>query len=208
MLVTSSTKVCAEILLNISHCLLARVDSMKDIRRVYSKGEVFGQCRVWLRTNFPDAELVMTSSTTRAAEIASEEKHAAAIASTLAAQVYDLKVVETSIEDIHSNVTRFLVIGKNFAHRSRDDKTSIMFAVKDRVGSLYEILGVFREHNVNLTMIESRPSRKKAWDYYFFADFQGHTTDRKVKATLRDLDAKCEMVKILGSYPKSPSDLS
>jgi len=206
MFVISNTRICAEILLNISHCLLSNEKSKDDIKRIYSKAEVYGQCRVWLRGNLANAELVETSSTTRAAEIASREEGAAAIASELASQVYDLNIIKSSIEDIHRNVTRFLVIGKSIAPKSRDDKTSIMFSTKDRVGSLHEILGVFRTHDINLSMIESRPSRKKAWDYYFFTDFHGHATDRNITAALTDLEKKCEFVKILGSYPRSSEE--
>ncbi len=206
MFVTSNTRICAEILLNISHCLLSNERSKNDIKRIYSKAEVYGQCKVWLRANLPNAEFVEVSSTTRAAEIASQEEGAAAIASRLASQVYNLSIVKSSIEDIHRNVTRFLVIGKSIAPKSKDDKTSIMFSTKDRVGSLHEILGVFRKHNINLSMIESRPSKKKAWDYYFFTDFHGHATDKDIRTALTDLEKKCEFVKILGSYPRSSEE--
>ena len=203
MFVTSSTSICAEILLNISHCLMSKEESKNDIKRIYSKAEVYGQCKIWLRANLPNAELIETSSTTRAAEIAAKEKGSAAIASRLAAQIYNLNIIQSSVEDIHSNVTRFLIISKNLTQKSKDDKTSIMFSSKDRVGSLHEILGVFRKHKINLSMIESRPSRRKAWDYYFFTDFDGHCTDTNIAAALMDLDKKCKFVKILGSYPKS-----
>ena len=206
MFVTSNARICAEIFLRICHSLMARKGSKADIKRIYSKAEVYGQCKIWLRANLPNAEFVETSSTTRAAEIASEEEGASAIASELAARIYGLKTVARSIEDIHSNLTRFLVIGRNLTDKSGDDKTSLMFTTKDRVGSLYETLGVFRKHNINLSMIESRPSRKKAWDYYFFTDFQGHNTDEFIVEAIRDLEKKCDFVKILGSYPRSPSD--
>ena len=203
MFVTSSTRICAEILLNISHCLMSKKESKNDIKRIYSKAEVYGQCKIWLKANIPNAEFIETSSTTRAAEIAAKEKGSAAIASKLAAQIYKLNIIQSSVEDIHSNVTRFLVISKSPTQKSKDDKTSIMFSSKDRVGSLHEILGVFRKHKINLSMIESRPSKRKAWDYYFFTDFDGHVTDKKIAAALMDLDRKCKFVKILGSYPKS-----
>ena len=206
MFATSSTKISAEILLRISHCLMSKETSRKAIKRIYSKAEVYGQCKVWLRANLSNAEFIETSSTTRAAEIAAKEKGSSAIASKLASEVYKLNIIKSSIEDIHNNVTRFLVMGRSLVPRSRDDKTSIMFASKDRVGSLHEILGVFRKHRINLTMIESRPSRKKAWDYYFFTDFDGHVTDRNITMAMKDLEKRCDFVKILGSYPRSSEE--
>ncbi len=203
MFVTSNARICAEILLRISHCLLSKEKSKNKIKRIYSKAEVYGQCKIWLRANLPNAEFVETTSTTRAAEITADEKGAAAIASRLASQTYNLNIIKRSIEDIHSNVTRFLVISKNMAHKSKDDKTSIMFSTKDRVGSLHEILGVFRKYRINLSMIESRPSKKKAWDYYFFTDFDGHIIDKNISTAIKELEKKCGFVKILGSYPKS-----
>ena len=132
-----------------------------------------------------------------------KEPGAAAVAGELAAQLYDLKVVERNIEDIHDNETRFLVIGKQDGPPSGDDKTSLMFSTKDRVGALHEVLGILRNCGINLSMIESRPSRKKAWEYYFFTDFDGHATDPKVQEAIKRLEGQCEFVKILGSYPKS-----
>ncbi len=200
MLVDSDLLICSQIILDVSHNLLANCSKNK-IRTVYSNPQVFGQCRIWLQKNLPDAELVDVVSTTRAAEMAKKDKFSAAIASLLASKVYGLKVIASGIQDSLHNITRFLVVGKNVAARTGHDKTSLLFSIKDRVGALYELLLPFRKYGVNLTKIESRPSKKKAWEYYFFVDISGHQDDDKVKKALKELEPKCNYLKILGSYP-------
>ncbi|MDD5617474.1 MAG: prephenate dehydratase, partial [Candidatus Omnitrophica bacterium] len=176
MFMDSDLKICAEIMLNITHNLLANC-RIKDIKKVYSKLEVFGQCRIWLQVHLPKVELIEVSSTTKAAQIASKEKNAACIASTLAAKVYNLKIIAKEIEDSPHNITRFLVISKNDVMPTKEDKTSIMFSIKDKVGALHDMLVPFKKHKINLTKIESRPSKKRAWDYYFYLDLNGHKDD-------------------------------
>jgi chorismate mutase/prephenate dehydratase len=202
MFIDSELKICSEISLEISHNLLARTKKSK-IKRIYSNPQVFGQCRHWLEENLPGVEHIEVSSTTKAAELAKKDKDAAAIASSLAAKIYGLKIVATSIEDSAQNVTRFLVIAKEEAEPTSYDKTSIMFSIKDRVGALHDMLTPFKKYRINLTKIESRPSKKKAWDYYFFVDFQGHHKDDNVKKALDELRENCRFMKILGSYPIS-----
>ena len=200
MLVDSDLKICSQVILNVSHNLLANCPKNK-IRKVYSNPQVFGQCRIWLQKNLPNVELVDVSSTTRAAELAKKEKNSAAIASLLASKTYGLKVLASGIQDSLQNITRFLVVGKNVAARTGHDKTSLLFSIKDRVGALYELLLPFRKYGVNLTKIESRPLKKKAWEYYFFVDILGHQDDYKIKKALSELERKCTYLKILGSYP-------
>lgn len=200
MLIESDLKICSEILLEVSHSLLADCPLSK-VKRVYSNPQVFGQCRLWLESNLPGRELVEVSSTTRAALIASGEKNSAAIASEFAGKIYKLKTIVCSIEDSSHNITRFLVIGKTMAGRTGKDKTSIMFSIRDRVGALYTMLTPFKKYNINLTKIESRPSKKKPWQYYFFVDLQGHCQDKKVVEALDSLEKECQYLKILGSYP-------
>ena len=202
MFVDSDLKICSEISLDVTHNLLANC-SLKDVKRVYSKSQVFGQCRLWLESNLPGRHLMETSSTTKAAEIATREKNSAAIASSLAAQIYKLKIKVKSIEDSPHNVTRFLVIGKKEAGYTGRDKTSVLFSIKDRLGALHDMLLVFKKAKINLTKIESRPSKKKAWDYYFFVDMQGHIKEPRLKKALTDLEKKCYFLKIVGSYPQS-----
>ncbi len=201
MLIDSNVKVCAEIMLEISHNLLSKEKDTNHIKKVYSNPQVFGQCRTWIKANLPTAELVEVSSTAKAAIRAAKERNSAAIASQLAADLYGLNVLHKDIEDVPHNVTRFLVIGNNYADRTAKDKTSIMFAVKDKVGALHDTLKAFKQNNINLTKIESRPSKKKVWEYYFFVDFNGHCEDRKVKNALSELEKHCAFVKILGAYP-------
>ncbi len=201
LLVESDLKICAHLLLEISHNLLSN-SPLEKIDKVYSKFEVFGQCRYWLREHMPNVDLREVESTARAAEIAAKEKRSAAIASLLAADIYHLHVLKQGIEDSSHNVTRFLVIGSTDALPTGEDRTSILFSIRDKVGALHAMLTPFYNNGINLTKIESRPSKKKAWDYYFFVDFEGHRDDEKVKKALADLDGMCKFLKILGSYPR------
>ncbi|MFC1709384.1 prephenate dehydratase [Candidatus Omnitrophota bacterium] len=201
MFMNSDLKICAEIILDISHNLLGKT-RIDKIKRVYSNPQVFGQCRIWLQVNLPRAELIEVSSTTKAAQIASKERGSACIASTLAAKVYGLKIIAKEIEDSPHNITRFLVISQNDVPRTKDDKTSIMFSIKDKVGALHDMLIPFKKHKINLTKIESRPSKKKAWDYYFYLDLSGHRSETKIKKAIKELDLKCKFLKVLGSYPR------
>ena len=200
MFVDSDLKICAQIVLDVSHNLLANCPKEK-IKRVYSNPQVFGQCRIWLQENLPGVELIEVSSTTRAAQIAAKEKYSACIASSLAARVYRLKVAAVDIEDSPHNITRFFVIGSTDVRETHQDKTSILFSIKDRVGALHDMLLPFKKYKINLTKIESRPSKKKAWDYYFFVDLKGHRDNPKVKKALAELENKCTFLKVLGSYP-------
>jgi len=200
MLIDSELKICSQVNLNVSHNLLANCSKDK-IRRIYSNPQVFGQCRIWLQNNLAGVELVDVSSTTRAAQIAKKEKNSAAIASLLASKIYGLKIAASGIQDSSHNITRFLVVGKNVAKKTGHDKTSLLFSIKDKVGALYETLLPFRKYAVNMTKIESRPSKKKAWEYYFFVDITGHKEDTKVKKALGELEQKCTYLKVLGSYP-------
>ncbi len=200
LLVDSDLRICSQVLLEIEHNLLSNAP-IEKIRTVYSNPQVFGQCRNWLHGHLPKADWVEVSSTTRAAQIVSKKKNAGCIASVLAAKVYDLKIIKRNIEDSLHNITRFLVIAKTDVPPTGKDRTSILFSIKDKVGALQEMLAPFRRNKINLTKIESRPSKKKAWDYYFFVDFQGHRLDPKVNKALGQLESKCNYLKILGSYP-------
>ena len=202
MLVNSSVKICAEINMRIHQNLLSKY-SMKHIKKIYGHAQCFGQCRLWLQENLPGAENIEVSSTTKAAELASCEKNSAAIASTMAAKIYGLKILADKIEDNPYNTTRFLVIGKQDPKATGDDKTSICYAVKDRVGALYDSLVPFKKNGISLSMIESRPSRRKNWEYFFFVDLQGHISEEPLSRALAELGELCQFVKILGSYPQS-----
>ena len=199
--VNSDLKIVNEVLMQITQNLLANCP-MDQIKRVYSKDNAFVQCRNWLRANLPNAELIDTSSTAEAARIAHGEPGAAAIASEIAAQTYNLDILVARIEDSPNNYTRFFVVGHQLAKPTGKDKTSLLISVKDRPGALYSLLLPFYEDNINLTRIESRPSRKKAWEYVFFIDMLGHVTEPAVTDVLEKVGEYCNEIKILGSYPQ------
>ncbi|MFH0912892.1 MAG: prephenate dehydratase [Candidatus Omnitrophota bacterium] len=200
MFMDSELKICSQTILDVAHYLLANCPKNK-IKRIYSNPQVFGQCRIWLQENLPCAGIIEVSSTTRAAQIATREKNSACIASLLAAKVYKLKVIASDIADSPYNITRFLLIGKDDVPATGHDRTSVMFSIKDKVGALHDMLIPFKKHKINLTKIESRPSKKKAWDYYFFVDLDGHKDNPRVKKALTELENKCRFLKVLGSYP-------
>ena len=199
--VDTPVKICAEILLPVSQNLLAKGPREK-IRKIYSKSEVFGQCRHWLQTNLPGVDLLAASSTARGAEMAAAEEGAAAIASELAAELYGLELLAADIQDLGGNTTRFLVIGKAFGRSTSTDKTSIVFGLRHVSGALYSALSALAAHNINMMKIESRPSKAKAWEYYFFVDVEGHAEDAAVKKALEGLSEHCTVMTVLGSYPK------
>jgi chorismate mutase/prephenate dehydratase len=203
MFMESDLKINAEVLLEIHHYLLSRTGRFEDIKKIYSHPQPIAQCRDWLAENLPNVPVVDVASTAVAAQIVSEDYTAAAIASELAATMYDLKVVRERIEDQVNNFTRFLVIGKKLAVTSGDDKTSLMFSVKDEVGILYRMLEPFAKRGINLSKIESRPLKKKAWEYIFFLDLMGHINDPVIDEAVQELKLCCQFVKVLGSYPRA-----
>jgi chorismate mutase/prephenate dehydratase len=194
-------KICAEESMEISHNLLSRSGVKAKVKKIYSHPQPFAQCRGWLEANMHGIPVVEATSTANAAELAAKDADAAAIASELASRLYGLKFIEKNIEDNKYNVTRFLVITKEFPAKSGADKTSIMFSLKDKPGALFEVLLPFKQAKINLTKIESRPSRRRAWEYIFFADMVGHIDDKKVKKAIEDVKEHCFYLKHLGSYP-------
>ncbi|MFH0933174.1 MAG: prephenate dehydratase [Nitrospirota bacterium] len=194
-------KVSAEVMLEISHNLLSKSGNKTKIRKVYSNPQATAQCRQWLESNLPGIPIFESASTAKAAEISSQDHEAAAIASELAAKVYDLHFVEKNIGDSKHNFTRFLVISKEYPQKTGRDKTSIMFSIKDKPGALHDILSPFKKAKINLTKIESRPSKRKAWEYIFFVDMEGHIDDKRVEKAIDNIKDSCLYVKILGSYP-------
>jgi chorismate mutase / prephenate dehydratase len=201
MFVDSDLKICSECYLPIEHNLMVKFKSHRAIKNIYSRYEVFAQCRIWLEKNLPGAKLVSCASTTEAAIAVAGKKADAAIGSSLAAEKYKLHIVARSIEDSPHNITRFLVIGKQDVKRTGNDKTSILFSMKDKAGALHDVLVPFKKTKVNLTKIESRPSKKRAWKYYFFIDMQGHISDKKIISSIGYLRKHTSLIKILGSYP-------
>ena len=201
MFIDSDLKICSEVYLDIRHNLLGKDKKISSVKEVCSHEQVFAQCRIWLEKNLPGAKLTSYASTTQAAIAVNKAKGKAAIASDLAAKEYKLNILARSIQDSAHNVTRFLVIAKEEAEQSRNDKTSIVFSLKDKVGVLHDALVPFKKNRINLTKIESRPSQLKAWEYYFYVDLEGHYKDNKVRKAITELEKNCTYLKVLGSYP-------
>jgi chorismate mutase / prephenate dehydratase len=200
----SDLKISAEIILDVDQCLLGRPAlAPAAIQRVYSHAQGLSQCRGWLDTNLPAAARIEAPSTSEAARLAREDAAGAAIASELAADLFDLVVLKESIQDLKANATRFLVIGREQAEPTGKDRTSFMVITKDGPGVLHQMLGPFAQAGLNLTKIESRPSRRKAWENVFFLDVDGHQKLEPLAGALRGMAAHCEMVKVLGSYPRA-----
>jgi chorismate mutase/prephenate dehydratase len=198
----SPVRVCAEVLINIHHNVLANC-SPEQVTKIYSKPEVFSQCRQWLSVQMRQAERVPTASSSRAAEIARDEPTSAAIGSTLAAEVYGLKTLFANIEDNASNTTRFFVIGKQEPRPTGDDKTSIMFTTAHKPGALASVIDVFRDSGLNLTHIDKRPSKRVNWEYCFFIDLQGHVADAQVAQAIEAARTHCLQLTVLGSFPRA-----
>ena len=190
-----------EILLPIHHHLLANCPQ-KEIEVIYSHPQVFGQCRQWLQEHLPDCRLVETGNTTAAAQRAAQEPKAAAMASEIAAERAGLPILARNVEDLAGNVTRFYVLGREIPPPTGNDKTSLVLAINDKVGALYEAIYPFRESGINLSLIHSRPSRRRRWDYFFFIDFLGHIDDPGVREVLAEIEKHCTFVRHLGSYPR------
>jgi chorismate mutase / prephenate dehydratase len=200
--IETDVKICAEVWMAIHHNLLAKC-SLEEIEKIYSKPEVFTQCRNWLSATFKEAKAIPVASTAKAAQMAASEPKAAAIGSAIAAELYGLAIVCENIEDITNNVTRFLVISKEDAKRTGEDKTAILFSTSHKTGALADVLDVLRKYKINLTNIESRPSRKREWEYYFFVDFVGHRTDENVQKSLEEVRKHCLQLSALGSFPRA-----
>lgn len=204
LFVESPLTISAEIHVPIHHDLLSVSGDLSKIEAVHSHPQPLAQCRHWLELNLPNTPQHTTHSTAQSAERARLDGSIAAIASPVCADMYSLKVVRSGIQDNRENTTRFLVISKSAAKPSQRDVTSLLFSIKrDQVGALYHALEPFQRHGVNLTRIESRPTRSRAWEYVFFADFEGHRDDPEVAAALSELTPNCDFVKVLGSYPRA-----
>lgn len=198
----------AEAQLSVHHALLANCEP-KLVRRIYSKPEVFSQCRQWLATQYPQADLVPAPSTSQAIKTvhalheADPTTGVAAIGSALAAKLYSVEVLFESIEDNPNNVTRFVIISRQRARPSGSDKTSIMFDTADKPGALVSVLRVFEDAGINLTHIDKRPSGRTNWQYTFFIDAEGHREDANMAQAIEAARTHCAELSVLGSYPRS-----
>ncbi|MBT8078894.1 MAG: prephenate dehydratase [Gammaproteobacteria bacterium] len=206
MFLTSPLKIGGEIELRIEQHLLGRMDSLDNIERVCAHEQALAQCRGWLREYMPQAELIGVSSNAVGARRARDEAGTAAIGGDAAAEVYDLRIMVNNIEDRADNATRFLVVGRHLLAASGEDKTTILVSTEDTAGGagvLHALLQPFAVHGVNMTRIESRPSRKKNWEYVFFLDLDGHADESPLVNALEELKQKSSLFRILGAYPKA-----
>jgi chorismate mutase/prephenate dehydratase len=203
MFLMSDLKICGEVELRIHQNLLTLARSLNQIERVYSHEQSLSQCKGWLRDNLPGVELIAVGSNSEAARRVRNAPEAAAIAGRSAADVYGLPVLFADIEDEPDNTTRFLVIGRQIFSPSGYDKTSLLLTGHEGPGSLYALLKPFQEHGVNMTRIQSRPSRQGKWAYAFFVDLEGHAEDENIKSALDDLEKVSKLSRVLGSYPRA-----
>ena len=201
LLMERQLKIAGEVIVQVRHCLLSK-GKLADLKILMSIPQALSQCKKYIKKNFRNIEVRSTLSTSQAAKLASEAKHIAAIASRESAQIYGLEILDEDIQDMNENFTRFIVIGKATPHATGNDKTSIIvYLEKNRPGALYEILGEFAKRGIDLTRIESRPTKKVLGDYLFYIDLKGHIEDRIIKDTLDQVKSQVGMLKILGSYP-------
>lgn len=203
MLINSPLKISGEVELRIHHHLLSKGETLAAIKRVYSHQQSLAQCRRWLDENILTAERVAVSSNAEAARRAAAEPDTAAIAGEAAAEIYELGYLARNIEDHPDNTTRFLVIGRHTTPPSGDDKTSLLVSGPNRAGLLYDLIKPLADNGINMTRLESRPSRMGLWDYVFFIDILGHAHDKSVAVALKALEAKAGVLKLLGSYPRA-----
>ena len=205
MFLTSPLKACGEIELRIHQHLMGRMSDIGEIVRVCSHPQSLAQCRGWLVENLPSVEQIPVTSNSEAARRARDEKGTAALAGQAAAELYGLKVLFSNVEDQDDNTTRFVVVGRKLFPASGNDKTSLLVSATgtEGPGVLMHLLDPLARHGVNMTRIESRPSRRKKWDYVFFVDLDGHAEDEHVKAALEEVKSKASLFKVLGAYPKA-----
>jgi chorismate mutase/prephenate dehydratase len=201
---STSLHICGEVELRVHHNLIGRMKDMAQVLRVCAHPQALGQCRGWLDEHLPGIERVPVSSNAEGARRARDEKGTAAIAGVVAAEVYSLEILAPNIEDSDDNTTRFLVLGSKLLQPSGADKTSILVAGRsDEAGSLFRLLEPLAKHKVNLSRIESRPSRRRKWDYVFFIDLEGHAQDAAVARALAELQKRASLFRVLGSYPRA-----
>ncbi len=203
MFLNSPLQICGEVSLRIHHNLLGQMPDLSTLKIVFSHEQSLAQCRGWLDRHLPFVERVPVGSNAEAAKRAKQAEHSAAIASAMAAELYDLQIMAPNIEDDAGNTTRFLVIGEQAVPSSGDDKTSLLLSTRNEAGGLYRLLAPLAEHGISMTRIESRPSRRGNWDYVFFVDINGHREDEQLAAALQTLRQHAGMYKELGSYPKA-----
>lgn len=192
-----------EYVLPVAHCLLARATTLGAVQTVYSHPQALAQCRAWLAKHLPRAQVVQTTSTAAAAREAREDDRAAAIGSAVASELHDLPILRANVQDRPENATRFVVVAREDAPPSGRDRTTLAFGVVDQKGALRRVLSLFEKHDVNLTRIESRPSRREAWHYVFLVDVEGHRKEAPLARALADVERVADFLRVCGSYPRA-----
>lgn len=205
MFLTSPLKICGEVELRIHQHLLGRMNDLSEIKRICSHSQSFAQCRAWLQLHLPNVEKITVSSNAEAARRARDEDGTAALAGDAAAELYSLKTLFANVEDQGDNTTRFLVIGRDTFPPSGNDKTTLLISATSTKGPgvLHHLLEPLAKHGINMTRIESRPSRRRKWDYVFFVDIDGHADDAAIKPALEEMSAQTDLFRVLGAYPKA-----
>jgi len=205
MFLTSPLKICGEVELRIHQHLMGRMKDVSRIKRICSHAQSFAQCRAWLAQHLPNVERITVASNAEAARRARDEDGTAALAGDAAAQLYDLRILFGNVEDEGDNTTRFLVIGRKMFPSSGQDKTSLLLSATgtEGPGVLMHLLEPLARHGINMTRIESRPSRKRKWDYVFFVDIDGHADEEPVKKALGEIQKGANLFRLLGAYPKA-----
>ena len=198
----SKLNIADELNVKISHSLWS-MGTISEVCTVISHPQPLAQCHNWLRKNLPDVQLQAASSTARAAEIAAENTGFAAICQPMAAERNNLGLLADHIEDSPYNRTRFSIIGPAMSQPSGRDKTSLVFSVKHQAGALNQVLNILEQYGINMTLVESRPTKEMPWQYLFYVDFQGHTSQPNVTAALAEIREHCLFMRILGSYPEA-----
>ena len=203
----TNVRICAETFVPIHHNLASIKTSLDEIERVYAGPQPYNQCRHWIRENLPGAEIVNVTPTSKAAQLAADDPQGAAIANKLCTELYGLSILEEHIEDKAKNTTRFVVVGYNEPAPSGQDKTSLMFSLRNKPGELYTVLGAFDQHDVNLMMIESRPAQRASFEYIFYVDCAGHHTSPGLTASIAEIKEFALETTILGSFPSNDPSL-
>ena len=200
-LVNTNLSICAELNLPIHHYLMS-CETFDKVKRVYSHVQVFGQCREYLQKNLAGVDIIETASTAKAASLAAAEEGSAALAGKIAAELFGLNILAENVEDCSNNTTRFLILGTQKTQSTGNDKTSVCFAIKDKIGALYDCLKPFKDKGITMTKVESRPMKNANWEYCFFIDVLGHRDDEIIQEAFAQLKNSCSFFKILGSYSR------
>jgi len=203
LLLKTPLQICGEVELRIHDHLMSKAPDLASVKKVYSHSQSLAQCREWLDAHLPAVERIAVSSNAEAARLAAEETDAAAVAGISAAELYGMPILESNIEDVPNNTTRFLILGREPVPPSGEDKTAILLSTRNQPGALFHLLEPLARNGISMTRIESRPSRQGTWDYVFFVEILGHRDEEHVSNALAELEKEAALFKIVGSFPRA-----